>query len=84
MVVADHVQGVVRTNFLASWDEVDDENEMEETFALSTMSSLEGKFFLQSINMNMNIGHDCDFSKYLLGHLTLLIRRYLSVLNSSF
>lgn len=42
MVVADHVQGVVRTNFLASWDEIDDENEMEETFALSTMTSLEG------------------------------------------
>jgi len=41
MVVADHVQGVVRTNFLASWDEIDDENEMEETFALSSMSSLE-------------------------------------------
>lgn len=45
MVVADHVQGVVRTNFLASWDEIDDENEMEETFALSTMSSLEGIAF---------------------------------------
>ena len=43
MVVADHVQGVVRTNFLASWDEVGDEHEMEDTFALSTMTSLEGK-----------------------------------------
>lgn len=42
MVVADHVQGVVRTNFLASWDEVGDEHEMEDTFALSSMGSLEG------------------------------------------
>lgn len=41
MVVADHVQGVVRTNFLASWDEVGDEHEMEDTFALSSMGSLE-------------------------------------------
>ncbi|XP_057297128.1 coatomer subunit gamma-2-like [Hydractinia symbiolongicarpus] len=41
MVVADHVQGVVRTNFLASWDEVGDEHEMEDTFALSSMESLE-------------------------------------------
>jgi len=41
MVVADHAQGVVRTNFLASWDELGEENEMEETFALSSMSSLE-------------------------------------------
>ena len=46
MVVADHVQGVVRTNFLASWDEIGEENEMEETFALSSMSSLEGLFSL--------------------------------------
>ena len=43
MVVADHVQGVVRTNFLASWDEIGEDFEMEETFALSSMSSLEGK-----------------------------------------
>jgi len=41
LVVADYVQGVVRTNFLASWDEIGDENEMQDTFALSSMSSLE-------------------------------------------
>lgn len=41
LLVADHVQGVVRTNFLASWDEISDENEMQDTFALSTMESLE-------------------------------------------
>ena len=43
LVVADHVQGVVRTNFLASWDEISDDHEMQDTFALSSMESLEGK-----------------------------------------
>ena len=43
LVVADHVQGVVRTNFLASWDEINDDHEMQDTFALSSMESLEGK-----------------------------------------
>ena len=42
MVVADHVQGVVRTNFHASWDEIGEDHEMEDTFALSSMTSLEG------------------------------------------
>ena len=43
LVVADHVQGVVRTNFLASWDEINDDHEMQDTFALSSMESLEGR-----------------------------------------
>lgn len=41
--VADHVQKVVKPNFGASWEEVGPENELEETYALSTMNSLEGK-----------------------------------------
>lgn len=41
MVVADHVQGVVRTNFHASWDEIGEDHEMEDTFALSSMKTLE-------------------------------------------
>lgn len=41
MVVADHVQGVVRTNFLASWDEIGEDHEMEDTFVLSSMTSLD-------------------------------------------
>lgn len=44
MVVADHVQGVVRTNFHASWDEIGEDHEMEDTFALSSMQSLEGTY----------------------------------------
>ena len=42
MVVADHVQRVVRPNFAASWDEIGDENQVEETFALSTMKDIPG------------------------------------------
>lgn len=41
MLVADHAQGVLRTNFMASWDEIGDDHEMEDTFALSSMTSLE-------------------------------------------
>ncbi|XP_064605272.1 LOW QUALITY PROTEIN: coatomer subunit gamma-2-like [Liolophura sinensis] len=41
VTVADHVQKVVKPNFGASWEEVGPENELEETYALSTMNSLE-------------------------------------------
>lgn len=39
--VADHVQKVMKPNFAASWEEVGTENELEDTYALSTMSTLE-------------------------------------------
>ncbi|XP_052213767.1 coatomer subunit gamma-2-like isoform X2 [Dreissena polymorpha] len=39
--VADHVQKVMKPNFGASWDEVGPDNEMEDTFALSTMKTLD-------------------------------------------
>ncbi|XP_039264916.1 coatomer subunit gamma-2-like [Styela clava] len=41
VIVADHVQKVLKPNFGASWDEVGDENELEDTYALSTMNTLE-------------------------------------------
>ena len=43
MTVADHVQKVMKPNFAASWDEVGEENELEDTYALSTMKTLEGR-----------------------------------------
>ena len=43
VTVADHVQKVMKPNFAASWDEVGEENELEDTYALSTMKTLEGK-----------------------------------------
>ena len=39
--VADHVQKVMKANFAASWEEVGNGNELEDTYALS-MPSLEG------------------------------------------
>ena len=41
--VADHVQKVMKPNFAASWEEVGTENELEDTYALSSMSTLEGE-----------------------------------------
>jgi len=41
VTVADHVQRVMKPNFAASWEEVGPENELEDTYALSTMSSME-------------------------------------------
>ena len=60
MVVADHVQKVLKTNFAASWEEIGDSHEMKDTYALSQMKSLEGKvkntpceinFFAANLNL---------------------------------
>ncbi|XP_013792914.2 coatomer subunit gamma-2-like [Limulus polyphemus] len=39
--VADHVQKVLQPNFAAAWDELGPDNELEDTFALSSMTTLE-------------------------------------------
>lgn len=44
--VADHVQRVIKPNFAASWEEVGPENELEDTYALSTINSLEGRWYM--------------------------------------
>ncbi|XP_078340160.1 coatomer subunit gamma-2-like [Crassostrea virginica] len=41
VTVADHVQRVMKPNFSASWEEVGPENELEDTYALSTVKTLE-------------------------------------------
>lgn len=51
LVVADHVQKVMKPNFAASWEEIGPENELEDTYALSTMSTLEGWIYV-----NLNTG----------------------------
>ncbi len=43
MTVADHVQKVMKPNFAASWEEIGEANELEDTYALSTMKTLEGE-----------------------------------------
>lgn len=44
MTVADHIQKVLKPNFGAAWEEVGDEFEKEETFALASVRTLDGKF----------------------------------------
>lgn len=41
VTVADHVQKVLKANFAASWEEVGPENELEDTYALATVNTLE-------------------------------------------
>ena len=43
VVVADHVQRVMKGNFAASWEEVGEENQVEEAFALNSMKNIPGK-----------------------------------------
>ena len=40
LLLADHMQRVVKPNFPASWDEIGEENEVEETFALASMKDI--------------------------------------------
>jgi len=42
VTVADHIQKVLKPNFGAAWDEVGDEFEKEETFALASVRTLDG------------------------------------------
>lgn len=41
VLVADHVQRVMKPNFAAAWEEIGADNEVEETYALSSMKTLE-------------------------------------------
>lgn len=45
VTVADHIQKVLKPNFGAAWEEVGDEFEKEETFALASVRTLDGKTF---------------------------------------
>lgn len=49
--MADHVQKVIKPNFAASWEEVGPENELEDTYALSTMSTIEGNYVSYFLTM---------------------------------
>lgn len=42
VTVADHIQKVLKPNFGAAWEEVGDEFEKEETFALASVRTLDG------------------------------------------
>lgn len=48
VTVADHIQKVLKPNFGAAWEEVGDDFEKEETFALASVRTLEGKYHVTS------------------------------------
>lgn len=47
VTVADHTQKVMKPNFAAAWEEIGEGNELEETFTLSSMKTLDGTYLLQ-------------------------------------
>uniref|UniRef100_A0A914R6V0 Coatomer gamma subunit appendage Ig-like subdomain domain-containing protein n=1 Tax=Parascaris equorum TaxID=6256 RepID=A0A914R6V0_PAREQ len=49
ITVADHVHPVQRANFAIVWEKMGEENELEETFALSTVHSLQGSSIFETI-----------------------------------
>lgn len=46
VTVSDHLQKVLKPNFAAAWEEVGDDFEKEETFALSSIKTLDGEIIL--------------------------------------
>lgn len=75
MTVADHVVKVMKPNFAASWEEVGEENELEDTFALSTMKTLEGQF-----NPRFHITYNLEWEQL---QMITLTQVFLAVNNSS-
>ncbi len=57
--MADHVQRVLKPNFAASWEEIGDENQVEETFALSTMKDIPGGCPTTSVYMYFSLNLPC-------------------------
>lgn len=43
MTLSDHIQKVLKPNFAAAWEEMGDDYEKEETFALSSIKTLDGE-----------------------------------------
>ena len=43
------MQKVLKPNFPASWDEIGEEYQIEETFALSSMKNITGKIYIKII-----------------------------------
>uniref|UniRef100_A0A8C4WZ35 Coatomer subunit gamma n=1 Tax=Eptatretus burgeri TaxID=7764 RepID=A0A8C4WZ35_EPTBU len=49
VTLADHMQKVVKPNFSAAWEEVGDEFEREDTFALTTTKTIDGELVFISV-----------------------------------
>lgn len=55
ITVADHVQPMKRSNFAVTWEQIGDQNENEDTYALSTVHTLQGSFFISFSLMKKSI-----------------------------
>lgn len=60
VTVADHIQKVLKPNFGAAWEEVGDEFEKEETFALASVRTLDGTQAARNLGRN----HECTKVKH--------------------
>lgn len=52
VTVSDHIQKVLKPNFAAAWEEVGDDFEKEETFALGSIKTLDGKMICHHFLLN--------------------------------
>ena len=79
MVVADHVQRVMKPNFAASWDEIGEENQIEETFALSSMKDIPGGYgvimppnrVIVAIRTCISLGNPCMHGDLVYMHVVI-------------
>ena len=55
MTVADHMQKVMKPNFAAAWEEIGESNELEDTYGLSSMKSVEGWFTTLSLSLSLSV-----------------------------
>lgn len=49
--MSDHIQKVLKPNFAAAWEEVGDDFEKEETFALGSVKTLDGKMICPHLSL---------------------------------
>ena len=52
VALCDHFAPLATGNFSGMWDELGEENEVEETYALSSMKTLEGKRWLDQVRLS--------------------------------
>ncbi|XP_065910406.1 coatomer subunit gamma-2-like isoform X1 [Dysidea avara] len=72
ITLADHVQRLVRPNFAVSWDEIGEENQVEETFTLSSMKDIEDAVKQMIAFMGMQPCERSDVVEKKSSHMLLL------------
>ena len=49
------MQKVLKPNFAAAWEEIGESNELEDTYGLSSMKSVEGWFTTLSLSLSLSL-----------------------------